>query len=254
MNWYFCCNEEGLSKYETSIRIAVASARRNTSLKPKIVYDGGRNELTGWLESQGVEIIEARTPLYEDILKQEDRPGYRRRIAHGVYLRFEVANFEKDEPFCLYTDSDVMFLSDPARGDLHPTTFAAAPEMDPHDWSYFNSGVMLMNVACFRGEYDALMEYSRKRLGQTIAYDQGALNEFFKDNWDRLPITWNWKPYWGLNDEAVVLHFHGPKYETIKFLIDGGEEQVVHEAWQTLFDHNPEAYERYLRMAESYLS
>lgn len=26
-----------------------------------------------------------------------------------------------------------------------------------------------------------------------------------------LPIEYNWKPYWGINDKAKLIHFHGMK-------------------------------------------
>jgi hypothetical protein len=29
--------------------------------------------------------------------------------------------------------------------------------------------------------------------------------------WDDLPLELNWKTYWGLNRDAAILHFHGPK-------------------------------------------
>ena len=33
-----------------------------------------------------------------------------------------------------------------------------------------------------------------------------AINMF-----DLLPDELNWKPYWGLNSNAEIVHFHGPK-------------------------------------------
>ena len=29
--------------------------------------------------------------------------------------------------------------------------------------------------------------------------------------WDRLRPELNWKPYWGENADAKIIHFHGPK-------------------------------------------
>ena len=29
--------------------------------------------------------------------------------------------------------------------------------------------------------------------------------------WDRLPTSFNWKPYWGDPAAAWIVHFHGPK-------------------------------------------
>ncbi len=41
--------------------------------------------------------------------------------------------------------------------------------------------------------------------------DQGALNTFFKDKMDVLPVEYNWKPYWEYKKDYYILHFHGSK-------------------------------------------
>ena len=42
--------------------------------------------------------------------------------------------------------------------------------------------------------------------------DQGAYNAFYQGRFDvhRSPV-FNWKPYWGYNSGAKLIHFHGPK-------------------------------------------
>ena len=42
--------------------------------------------------------------------------------------------------------------------------------------------------------------------------DQGAYNEFYSGKFvvHRWPL-FNWKPYWGFNARAKLVHFHGPK-------------------------------------------
>ena len=32
-------------------------------------------------------------------------------------------------------------------------------------------------------------------------------------NLTMLPPRFNWKPYWGMDKDAVIVHFHGPKPE-----------------------------------------
>ena len=42
--------------------------------------------------------------------------------------------------------------------------------------------------------------------------DQGAFNMFYAGQFEvRLWPSWNWKPYWGYQSDAKLLHFHGPK-------------------------------------------
>ena len=219
-----------------------------------MVYSGADHPFLETLTRAGVAIVERETPLKEAILAAEDRPGFRHGIALGVYLRYEVPLIETEDDFCLYTDSDVMFLTDPDPGDLRPALFAAAPEGSAEDWSFFNSGVMLMNVPALRAVYDGLMAASRARLTEWRAYDQGAMNDHFAGQWDRLPLQWNWKPYWGVDPTATVLHFHGPKYEAIRHLLGKGPAVTVHDAWRALFEMNPAGYAHYFEKADALLT
>ena len=42
--------------------------------------------------------------------------------------------------------------------------------------------------------------------------DQGAYNGHYQGRFDvHLYARWNWKPYWGHNRAAALVHFHGPK-------------------------------------------
>lgn len=252
MKWYFCINEDGLERYAGMLRVAVASARARTSLSPQLIYDGGEHPLIGQFASAGVSVHHARTPLLPAILARPEGPGYRHRIAAGAYLRMEIARIEQADEFVLYTDCDVMFQDEVELSGLRPATLAAAPEFGPDEWSYFNSGSMLLNVACLKQSYDGLIALSAARLGAT-AYDQAVYNEFFAGRWERLPPAFNWKPYWGRNDAAPIIHFHGPKLPALAALIDGAEGEVVHDVWRELFERAPDAYRHYYALAKGWL-
>ena len=43
------------------------------------------------------------------------------------------------------------------------------------------------------------------------SFDQHAYREHYRGRWDQLPVEMNWKPYWGRNAAAQIVHFHGPK-------------------------------------------
>ncbi|MBM85774.1 MAG: hypothetical protein CMM47_07110 [Rhodospirillaceae bacterium] len=251
MKWYFCANEEGVFRYESSIKVAVESAVQRTSLDPHVIYDGGHHPILDWMQSRGVTIVKRRTPLAPDILARPNGPGFRHRIALAVYLRYEVPLVEPNDQFCLYSDSDVMFVTDPDVEAISPSILAAAPEFVPQDWSYFNSGVMMMNLDAMRQDYDNLIARSREMLKGSAPYDQPALNDFYRNRWDRLPLDWNWKPYWGHNPDAKIVHFHGPKFQVIQYLLGEGEETLVHEIWRDLFGRAPEAYRHYLAEARA---
>jgi lipopolysaccharide biosynthesis glycosyltransferase len=71
---------------------------------------------------------------------------------------------------------------------------------------------MIMNIPALRESKADLFPVVEGRLSITAPYDdQSAPNELFSGRWEHLPSTWNWKPYWGRNDEANIVHFHGPK-------------------------------------------
>ncbi len=214
MRWFFALNEASTSfwEYANLVQVAVHSARQNTSLEPVCLYDGTDNLLTAWLEEAGVKIIRRRTFLQEWVT---DLPP----IPRGAYLRLEIPEVCQeqgwDDAFVLYTDCDVVFRQDPAPilRQLRPEFFAAAPESDPSDFRNFNSGVMWIHVAGLAAEQESLRRTIKTHLSEAVAppYDQAALQQHFGDRTDRLPVELNWKPYWGANPDAAIVHFHGPK-------------------------------------------
>ncbi len=61
------------------------------------------------------------------------------------------------------------------------------------------------------------------------AWDQGAYRIFYKKlfgfKWDKLPIEYNWKPYWNENTQAKIIHFHGPKPYQKEILLSANPPQ-----------------------------
>lgn len=218
MKWFFAINEAspGFEIYSQMIKVAVYTAQQNTSLEPYCIYDGEDNELTDWLQKNGVKIIYHRIPHYEKL--QTQYPLYS-TVAFGAFLRIEIPKiveiYEMPDEYVLYTDCDVMFFHDVV-DYLEGVTceyLAATPEHDPNNWEYFNSGVLYMNVKNLQKTQKEFDDFIDKNLDQILqlAYDQGAYNLFFKDKWDRLDIQLNWKSYWNFTHEAKIIHFHGPK-------------------------------------------
>lgn len=214
MRWFFALNEASTSfwDYANLVQVAVHSARTRTLLEPVCLYDGNDNALTAWLERVGVTIIRRRTFLHEWVTELAPIP-------RGAYLRLEIPAVCQeqgwDDTHALYTDCDVVFRRDPAPllSPIKPEFFAAAPESDPVDFVNFNSGVMWINLAGLAAEDTALRETIKTHLAEAIAppYDQAALQRHFAHRSTELPVELNWKPYWGANSDAAILHFHGPK-------------------------------------------
>ena len=63
---------------------------------------------------------------------------------------------------------------------------------------------MVANVKKLRESYDEFENYLVKNIEEHTYnfHDQIAYNMFYRNKWDKLPIKMNWKPYWGLNNEA----------------------------------------------------
>lgn len=249
-HWYFATNDAGIRHFDRCIRVAVKSARKNTDLKPICLYSGDGNPFIDQLAADGVEVVKHKSRLLDAINATENANGWHRDIATGANLRLDIPLIEKTEKFVLYTDCDVMFLRHPEMSS-EPEFFAAAPEDRPDNWKYVNTGVMIINVESMRKEHAALVEYAAPRLNQLTlmgggTYDQGILNSYFKRRWSRLPLEMNWKPYWGVNPNASIIHFHGPKPQFIEAIV-AGEQQGVPQVYRNIFSKNPEGSLHYLR-------
>lgn len=224
MKWYFGINEEGVASDAGHLaRLAVISARKNTDLEPYLLYRGKRSRFTAWMEDQGVTVIDT-LPRFEPVLQQAIAAGWYPREMTGHWMRTEICHIEQRDEFVLYTDIDVLFLRAIDLRGLRPRFFACAPERLINDRGYFNSGVMLMNVPALRDDYPRLLAAIEQRFrdGPLVPFhDQDIYNVAYAGQWDFLDPIYNWKPYWAANPHAAIFHFHGPKIDTIRAMIDG---------------------------------
>ena len=246
MKWIFALNAESVDSYGDFARVAVLSARQNSSLQAVCLFDGDECELTDWMRAQNVEVVRARSrfrPELERIAREQNEPLVL-RIGAGTFLRMEISQLARErnwpDEFVLYTDCDVIFKSDPCPllEPLRPRLFAVAPETFRDKPLHMNAGVMWMNVRAL--DNPAFEEWTRRFFLKCLAssFDQGAYRSFYNPlharawklnvpdslfyavmsrlphrtwKWDALPLELNWKPYWGPNPQACVIHFHGLK-------------------------------------------
>ncbi len=122
----------------------------------------------------------------------------------------------------MYTDCDVMFARDPEPelAGVRCKRFAVAPEFERGDYDRINTGVMLMNVPALHRDQEPFARFIGRNLERLVdtAWDQEAYRLYYRrklpllpNGWNRLDETLNWKPYWGENGSASIIHFHGPK-------------------------------------------
>jgi len=196
-----------------------------------------------------VTIIPCRSFLREKLRALADDRGDQNlaTIGSGAFLRLELpritAELGVNDDFALYTDVDVMFM----RGveeleSLKPRYFAVAPEFDATDFVRMNTGVMLMNLNNLRAIDSRFRQFVSTNLPTFVelAWDQGAYRRYFwriellakiiGTRWDRLPVEFNWKPYWKRNERAKIIHFHGPKPQQTE-LLQAAECIPKHQRW-----------------------
>jgi hypothetical protein len=230
------------------LEVAVKSALKNTNFDVYVIFDGNKNVLNLPKE---VTIIEHRHRCYETF-KNSNRDL---TTSSGTFLRTEIPFLMKKnniiDDYFLYTDYDVVFQS----GDysqietLKPKIFAASPESNINDWSYVNAGVMVGNFNYFNQNDEFILNYITENFENLDIWDQSMYNNLFIKDLTKLPIIFNWKPYWGINDDVNIIHFHGPKPYEITCENDINSVGVL----RNLHMRNKNAYTHYNQIFNSFL-
>lgn len=230
------------------IKAAVRSAIANTTLEPHFIYDGEPDELTEWLENNGVTVIYHRVSFYNKI--EENFLPESLHIPSGAYLRCDIPALNSEDEYVLYTDCDVIFLRDVNFENIpKPKFFACSSQFNKRDFADFNTGVMVMNLPSLRKSYDKFIEFICSNISTLNVFDQSAYQIFYGIKNTPLDIKFNHKPYWGVDNDAAIVHFHGAKP------IDFTSEQKICSLSQSaikLFYKNPAAYKNYLEIFKTY--
>ncbi len=270
LKWYFCYNQESTGWFSSMIKVAVVSAKKNTNLIANCIYDGEQTPLVSWLQAQGVIIHRSRVPFYDrlfapETLQRNQNSWYKAESAKGYYLPLQIAQIEREEEHVLFTDCDVMFTQEVDFRLFKPSGLAAAPEVadlsspsPDRVQKYFNSGVMLINVQELRERMPVIGRiledrgyFSFPEIGAT--YDQGLLNAAFESKWDALPPELNWRVFYGINPEASIIHWHGPKpphvSDMLLFLAGKREKRRLSgPIMDMLLDNNIDSYRYYFKL------
>ena len=258
MKWFFAINEAALRSqrelWEPMMRVAVESARATTNLEPNlIVYGVGDDPFLEELRRRGVRIIPHKLSYLASLETFYGEGSHVASIASGAFLRTEIPLLEYEDDVVLYTDCDVMFERQPFLQLSASAPFACAPESDRADYDNLNTGVMLMNLPVLRQSLTAFTDWIKANLDQCAAFDQGAYQLYYRGQWDRLPLKFNWKPYWGSSDEASIIHFHGPKPLWARTILEDPEWDQV-PIYRALVNSNPTAYRLFLERWDAWLA
>lgn len=253
MKWFFCwCQDTEYHRdhgWPDLIRVAVHSALERTDLEPHFIYDGQPSDLTAELEHAGVKIHYHRLSFIEVLTAHSPDPWYQ-AVARGAFLRFDIPLFAGSDDFVLYTDADVIFEERVDFRGYQPAFLAAAPQHERGAIRDMNSGVMVMNVPAWRARRDDLLNFTARNIH--LGLDQEVLREFVGRDYLLLPDRFNWKPYWGVNQDAAILHWHGPKPEAAaRWLTEPGF--VTHDGWMPILECCRDGYAWYVAQHETML-
>ena len=261
MDWFFATNDGALAfpLYADLAKVAVHTALARTRLRPHLLYDGKENAFSKWMRDRGVNVINLESSFLNDFpeiatpLNESERSALR-----GIFLKLELPQLGARlglSDYVLYTDCDVMFCGDVVDelSAIECRYFAVAGEFNANDYRKINSGVMWMNLAGLREVAPEFRESVRAHLRdpQGSAWDQGALIRFFGGEnfrWNKLRPELNWKPYWGANDKAKIIHFHGPKPYQRPFL---DQIRQLHHLTVGAYDELSREWERLLAVANA---
>jgi hypothetical protein len=264
MKYLFDIHEEmfWFKAYADMLKVAITSMRQYCTMEPYVVYDGWPNDFTDWLTAHNVGIIYRRSLLYPQLLRLDRETNDKVYLNHGpgVLLKLDLTDICKEQGWkdehIVFCDCDVIFTGDPTPlwPKLEGKSFAVAAEDDPNVPERMNTGVMLIDVAELHKHSAPLRKYTAEHLPELvrISWDQHAYKMYFKDlGWTVLSSELNWKPYWGINPQAKIVHFHGPK----PFLRSEIEAGRIHEAHKPLisgaFYHYCDLYDKALAKANA---
>ena len=237
--------------YIDHIKAMVNSAIVNTTLQSYFIYDGEPDDLTNWLEARGVVIVYHKSTL-SDLIQSCENKGFSKHTAQGAFLRLDIPiilqKLNNSDDVVLYTDCDVIFLKEVECKSI-PNIFAIAPEFNSNlEHPNYNTGVMFINVAEFTESHHSLMEFIAQSgdISQFGDYDQGIVNLFYRNKFSLLEWNYNWRPYFGINHDAVIVHYHGLKIKDIAAALKNDGHNVP--IYNYLFKNNPEAYAYYFQL------
>ncbi len=266
MKCYICLTDSIVSRqdYYDLLKVTLISARKNTTLNLNCLYDGKVGDpIYNLLKEYEVNIIIHQLPYKQELMEIYPREWMIQNLGKeidynrifGTFMRMEIPIIEKEEKFVLYADIDVIFNADINVEDLpRPKFLAAAPEYDRNvdKMEYFNAGILVMNIEGMQLKYETFLKKMKNRERNASGlFDQGYLNELCFKDMELLPLEYNWKPYWGINKNAKLIHFHGMKPNSslreAGFLTDNS-------FFYTVFHNNKEGYAGYVYYFEQFFN
>lgn len=251
------------SKYLEMAKVLVLSARVNTDLDMYCIYDGEDEGFVDFLHRQNVHVL-LWTISFLDELKMNYQGERSIQFCRGTYMCMELPKVLHEygvlDEYILYVDTDIMFLGSIELDSLKPNYFSSSSDWGQNDWSRFSTGVMVMSIPNLLNMYPSFLahlkghhfNFPNTEMGPC---DQGAWNTFYVNGeHERLDPIYDWKPWWGINENARIVHFSGPKPQQVKNLLELDKPTNEQEQLQKfVVGENPEAYKHYVSIWDGYV-
>lgn len=195
------------------IRSIINNNSTNTEYLIHVCSFSLSNENISWLESISTEYVQVKVDLFKKELF-EDRLiciSQRSHVTPTALIKFELANYFSSLDSILYLDSDIVVKGDLLElfeTDISKSYLAASYEFWKHverisyslshkvrDLSYFNSGVMYLNLSFMREDSvpDKLWDYKLNK-AKTTLMDQESFIAVCGQQMKQLSICWNFNP------------------------------------------------------------
>jgi hypothetical protein len=114
---------------------------------------------------------------------------------------------------------------------------------------------MVMNLPSLRDARPRLESHLEANILNMAPHDdQGLLNALFLTHCDWMPNTHNWKPYWGVNKDAIIVHFHGPKQAHVRDLQRGDDPLKFGPEMLEIYHRSPSGYAKYMCDSDAFLA
>lgn len=199
-------------KYHLTLQAALESVFQccTDKLYPVVMFDGEFINAPSWLrilhDAKQILVYPYKLSWVEKLTKVQLRiaPSYFRMEIPFIMNHVRSLVPFLNEQYVLYTDTDVIFYQLPEF--IKPPLMTIGPEGSKGKKD--NNGIMFMNLKALQPFIPAYTSYASSH-GDTG--DQVLTLFFFRNMSTLLPDNYNWKPYWGLNNETAIIHTHGTK-------------------------------------------
>ena len=217
----FSLNDFSKIHCEMAERMVLSLRKNNKEIQIICLYSGNNKKFIKNLELNNVIVIITKLSFESHLKNSNKLNESEKEIAVGAYLMVDIPLYISNNQYALYVDCDVIFLDRFCISNIpileNNFCLGACSERNWGDsllLNYFNTGFVLVDIYKMQNSYDKFVSHIIHKDFNFIAYDQGAINEFYCNQIMVLPDNYNYKPYWLRKipfDKAKVLHYHGLK-------------------------------------------